>query len=133
MKLTLIRDTETEESITGRLYADGTFLCYTLENDWKDNEPRVSCVPEGTYGLDMKDYGRYWERYQPLEIPILQDVPNRSQILISPGNYPKDTLGCILVGETRGKDFVGNSRNTWKKIHKYFVESNEIEIKNETN
>lgn len=133
MKLTLIRDTETENSVTGRLYADGEFLCFTLENAWKDNEPRVSCIPEGVYPLSTKEYGRYWEKYKPLPIPILEDVPNRSQILIHPGNFPKDTLGCILVGDTRSKDFVGNSRNTWKKHHNVITNCNEIEIKNETN
>lgn len=133
MKLTLIRDKDNGESTLGRLFCEGEFLCFTLENTWADNEPRVSCVPEGNYQLETKKYGRYWEKYKPLEIPILKDVPNRSQILIHPGNFPKDTLGCILVGDNKANNFVGNSRNTWKKFHKYFVEANEIEIKNETN
>ena len=132
MKLKLIRDTHTDKSVTGRLYCEDEFICYTLENAWKDNERRVSCIPEGVYPLTSKEYGRYWEKYKPLSIPILEDVPNRSQILIHPGNFPKDTLGCILVGNKRDKDYVGSSRKTWKKYHHIFMECNEIEIKNET-
>lgn len=128
MKLVLKRDTDNGECTLGRLYAEGEFLCYTLENTWADNEPRVSCIPEGTYPLETKKYGRYWEKYQPLVIPILRDVPNRSEILIHPGNYAKDTLGCILVGDSKGENAVWNSRNTWKSIHNYLVEADSITI-----
>ncbi len=129
MKLTLIRDEDNGESTLGRLFAEGEFLCFTLENTWKDNEPRVSCVPKGTYGLGTKKYGKYWDKYQPLVIPILHDVPNRSQILIHPGNFPKDTLGCILVGNAKGENAVYDSRNTWKKYHDIITACTEIEIK----
>lgn len=128
MQLKLIRDIDNGECTIGRLFADGEFLCFTLENTWADNEPRVSCIPEGTYEMDMKAYGRYWEKYKPLEIPILKDVPNRSQILIHPGNYAKDTLGCILVGDSKGENAVFNSRKTWKAIHNILKIAETIEI-----
>ncbi len=127
MKITLIRDISTEKSTVGRLFAGGEFICFTLENAWKDNLKRVSCIPKGTYGLSTKKYGRYWKKYQ-IPIPILSDVPNRSEILIHPGNYPKDTLGCILVGSSKGEDFVGNSVKTWKKILPILEEATEITI-----
>ena len=117
MKLHLIRDTFTDNSTTGRLYLGDEFLCYTLENSWKDNQRRISCIPEGEYKLDTKEYGRFYDRYQH-PIIILRDVPDRSEILIHKGNYPKDTLGCILLGSTRSKDFVGNSSVTYNRVYK---------------
>ena len=127
MKLKLVRDKDNGECTLGRLYAEGQFIAYTLENTWADNEPRVSCVPKGTYGLKTKTYGRYWKKYK-IPIPILQEVPDRSEILIHPGNYAKDTLGCILVGDSKGDNAVWNSRATWHKIHPILAEANEITI-----
>ena len=78
--------------------------------------------------MGTKEYGRYWDKYQ-LPIPILHDVPGRSQILIHPGNYPKDTLGCILVGSEKDENAVYHSRKTWKKFNSLFQLVTEIEIK----
>jgi hypothetical protein len=39
----------------------------------------------------------------------VQDVPARSYILVHIGNFPKDTKGCILVGQSRQQDCVNNS------------------------
>lgn len=127
MKLKLLRDKDSGNATIGRLYCEKEFLCYTLENTWMDNEPRVSCIPEGRYGMKTKTYGKYYKKYQ-LPIPILQDVPGRSEILIHPGNYAKDTLGCILVGDSKGEDAVWNSRNTWHNIYPYLSNATEIWI-----
>ncbi len=72
----------------------------TLELPWLDNRRQVSCIPEGTYPLtpiDSPKYGSTW---------LLENVPNRSEILIHVGNYPKDSRGCILAGLAAG---LGNS------------------------
>ena len=127
MKLKLIRDEESENATIGRLFADDHFLAFTLENEWKDNEQRKSCIPDGTYEVYTKTYGRYYKSFgRP--IPILRDVPNRSEILIHWGNYPKDTLGCILVGDSKGEEAVWNSKKTYRKIYPYLAQSTEITI-----
>lgn len=68
-------------------------LCVTLENAWRDNEPRVSCIPEGEYSLHLihesPKYG---------VVPKVLEVPGRSHILFHPGNLARHTLGCILPG-----------------------------------
>ncbi len=57
------------------------------------------------------------------------DVPADRYILIHIGNYPKDTDGCILLGSSKGKDFVGNSTNTVFAFYKLFENSNLTKIR----
>lgn len=69
------------------------FECVTLELPWKDNQRSVSCIPEGNYQVELYN--------SPSQGPgtfHVKDVPARSYILIHPGNYTKDSEGCILLG-----------------------------------
>ena len=65
----------------------------SLELPWLNNQRRISCIPLGTYKArnhKSPKFGRtLW----------LQEVPNRSEILIHPGNYHTQILGCILIGK----------------------------------
>ena len=76
---------------------DQARLCYTLELPWRDNAPRVSCIPCGTYPLryDFYNRGGYacWEIY---------DVPGRDEIKIHIGNVELDILGCVVLGTALG-------------------------------
>jgi hypothetical protein len=47
----------------------------------------------------------------------LRDVPNYEYVYIHIGNTPVDTSGCILVGNTRGKDWIGHSREAYLTIY----------------
>ncbi|MGO8502762.1 DUF5675 family protein [Rhizobium leguminosarum] len=70
---------------------------YTLEEAWRENKPKVSCVPAGTY----RCIPHGWERGARVSKPQtweLVDVPGRSAVLIHIGNTTKDTEGCILAG-----------------------------------
>jgi hypothetical protein len=57
---------------------------------WKNNETRVSCIPEGKYFIKK----RYSQKFQwHLEI---ENVQNRSLILFHPANNALQELnGCI--------------------------------------
>lgn len=73
------------------IYNDVPFIV-TLEEAWRDNKRSISCIPTGRYlcrPYTSTKYKNVWE---------LQDVPNRSKILIHAGNTHKDTEGCIIVG-----------------------------------
>ena len=127
MRLQLIRDIDTGNETFGRLYADDEWMCYTIERPWKDNERRISCIPEGTYPLFTKEYGRFWEKYK-FPIPILGDTSPRSEILIHPANYARELAGCIGVGNKKTDVSVLNSRKTWFKYLPIFSVVEEIVI-----
>ena len=111
--LLLIRDTFTDKSTLGKLYFDGEFYGHTLELAWKDNEKRVSCIPKGVYEVKKRHTDESKYKYEHLHI---LDVENRELILMHVGNYPKNSKGCILLGNTRALNFVGESRKAFYKL-----------------
>lgn len=107
-EIRIVRDTRTSTATFGRLWLDGIQVCHTLELPWLDNEPNVSCVPEGRYRARVRDGVEEESKFRYKHIHIL-DVPGRSWILIHKGNYPDDITGCILVGTRRGINAVWES------------------------
>lgn len=92
MKVTLTRILATPHGVIGILNVGG-FEFFTLEEEWKDNEPSESCIPAGTYPLRPSYwYGGSMPSYE------IAEVPNRSRILVHPGNTEEDTRGCVLLG-----------------------------------
>lgn len=111
MKLELNR-TYFPEGTNGILLLDGVVLCATIELPWKNNQSRISCIPEGKYQV-IKRYSPHFRWHLQL-----RDVPGRQLILIHPGNDAVTELkGCIapvslLTGIGKG-DF---SKLAFKKI-----------------
>ena len=107
VNLLIIRDTFSENSILGKLFVNGERMCDTLELPYKDNQKSISCIPAGEYSVRLRPARQSATRdYLHL---LVQDVKDRSYILFHKGNTAKDTRGCILVGQSRQQDFVGNS------------------------
>lgn len=123
MRLLLTRVFFLEDRTIGRLFIDDLYFCDTLEDKNRDinhngkfdnKESKVygeTCIPFGEYKVEVT-YSPKFKR----ELPILLDVPNFEGIRIHRGNYPKDTLGCILVGELDINNNVINSTKTEKKL-----------------
>jgi hypothetical protein len=80
----------------GELLIDGVHECWTLEPP----EP----IDAGTYDLVIDQSVRFGRL-----MPHVLNVPNHTGIRIHWGNWRKDTKDCTLVGETEGKDFIGQS------------------------
>lgn len=79
----------------GALIAAGFKLCDTIERPWLNNEPRVSCIPAGTYTAIQfcsPHNGDVW---------LLENTTPRSMIEIHPANLASELLGCIAPG-TKG-------------------------------
>ena len=108
VNLLLIRDEFTDKSTLGKLFLNGEMFCQTLELPYLDNQRSISCIPEGEYKVRLRTAKESSSRdYLHL---LVQDVKGRSYILVHIGNFPKDTKGCILVGQSRQQDRVNNSR-----------------------
>lgn len=70
---------------------------FTVERPWLENAARVSCIPEGLYGLTPQFFHR--GGYPAYEIG---PVPGRSHILVHIGNTPEDVEGCVALGAALG-------------------------------
>lgn len=100
----------------GKLMCEGKLLCNTIELPWKNNEKRVSCIPEGRYFIRK----RYSQKFKwHLEVV---DVQSRSYILFHPANNALQELnGCIApVTKLSGPGLGLMSRKAFEKL-KTFV------------
>ena len=68
--------------------------CLTLEEEWLNNQPNISCIPAGVYTIRRHDSPKYGDVFK------VMNVPGRSHILIHWGNISDHTEGCILLGES---------------------------------
>jgi len=99
------------EGLIGELSVNGAFVCYTLELAWLWNENKKSCVPPGKYnGFLRHDHMDKWR----IE---LAGVPgHREHVQIHIGNYPRNTVGCVVVGTSYTPDAVWNSAQAYEKL-----------------
>lgn len=114
MQLSLVRTTLTERSTIGELYVEGQFETFTLEDRVRPDGVKVygeTAIPTGTYVVTL-DFSNRFQRI----MPHVLDVPGFEGIRIHSGNTDTDTLGCILVGDHQGPDFIGESRVAFTRL-----------------
>lgn len=145
MKIVLQRIKDNGEATLGLLFVNGTFQCFTLEDQHQDHKVLSETrIGDGKYQIAKKTSGRFYaaysERWGHDFVPELLDVPDFTDILIHTGNTEANTAGCILVGmgcEADGEPTISSSRLAytllWNKIDRAFRagEPVEIEIKDE--
>ena len=124
MELLLKRIHKTETSTIGELSIDGKFECYTLEDVERAVKVKnETAIPKGKYKVIITPSNRFKR-----DLPLLQNVPGFEGIRIHSGNTNHDTEGCILVGQTRAADFIGNSRKAFDKLFPKLQKASEINI-----
>jgi hypothetical protein len=99
MELSLTRDWPMLTRTIGRLYDGAEFLCFTCEDRVRPDGVKVygeTAIPAGTYKVTLS-YSPKFKRV----LPEIHDVPGFTGIRIHGGNTEKDTLGCVLVGQTK--------------------------------
>ncbi len=121
----LNRFLSTPEATYGVMTMRDRVLCMTLEDPWLDNRRNVSCVPAGRYTVVPHTGLKYRNVWR------LENVPNRTAILIHQGNTTNDTQGCILVGQWISPDqaFLNNSRNVLSTLRVMLPSTFVLEIK----
>lgn len=89
--LTLVRDCNCSDAVLGKLFINGAFICYTLENAAK-------LVPIGLYAVEVSQSPKFKRK-----LPLVwnANVPANRGIRIHVGNTVKASSGCVLVGMGR--------------------------------
>jgi hypothetical protein len=124
MQITVKRLHKTDTSTIGELSIDGLFECYTLEDVERPVKIKnETAIPKGTYKVIINQSNRFKRL-----LPLLIDVPGFEGVRIHSGNSNHDTEGCILVGRTRSKDFIGQSRKAFEKLFKKMQAAKNITI-----
>jgi hypothetical protein len=124
MELKLNRKIFTDKSTIGEMFIDGNFFCYTLEDVVRDKnndgdlddtgEKKVygkTAIPKGKYEVIIN----YSERFKQ-QMPLLLNVKGFDGIRIHKGNTDADTHGCILLGKSKSKDFIGLSNLAYNEF-----------------
>jgi hypothetical protein len=119
-EMTLNRMIFTDKSTLGELWLDGKLFCYTLEPTCRAHQkpaPEHLAIPAKRYLVNVQYSNKFGKK-----MPTLVDVPDRTHILIHPGNFPSDTEGCLLVGQTKGVDYIGESRAAFDRLWPIILE-----------
>lgn len=118
MKLLVTPDTVTPVSTISKLWCNEVFECFVLE-------PPVP-IPAGVFDIKLE----HSERFGRI-MPFLQNVPGHTAIEIHYGNTAANTKDCLLVGQTKGENFVGNSGPAFTALFAKLEKepSNSIEIR----
>jgi Family of unknown function (DUF5675) len=111
MELELIR-TYFPNGTNGEIFFNVSRVCSSIELAWKNNQNKISCIPERKYELKKRyTAARGWHL-------ILDNVPGRNLILIHAANDAnKELQGCIAPVSILTAEGKGNkSRDALAKI-----------------
>jgi len=112
MELQVKRTDFTDNSTIGELSVNGQFECYTLEDMVRPVKiAGKTAIPAGRYEVII-DLSQRFGRL----LPLLLKVPDFEGVRIHPGNTAANTEGCILVGEEKSQDLVGQSRAAFDRL-----------------
>ncbi len=123
MELRVERTDFSETSTIGKLYVDDQFECYTLEDKVRPVKIKgETAIPAGRYEVIINFSQRFGRM-----LPLFLNVPNFEGVRIHPGNTAADTEGCILVGETKDAEFIGQSKLAFEGLFNKLKTASESE------
>lgn len=96
----------------GELFLGENFECYTLEDTVRNVKIQgKTAIPSGSYEVIIN----WSNRFEKL-MPLLLNVPGFQGVRIHSGNTAKDTEGCILVGNEKYANQIGESRQAFDEF-----------------
>ncbi len=114
---TLTRFAPTKDGCFGRM---GPWT--TVEEEWQNNRPFVSCIPAGDYLCKRVDSPKFGDTFE------VTDVEGRTHILFHVFNTEEGSLGCIGLGTHLGVLRV-TDEDTGEKVWKLAALSSGVAIK----
>ena len=121
MNVLLKRDRFGATQTIGRVFIDGKFECYSLEDTVREIDgapveswkvPGATAIPRGRYPVKIS----WSNRFKKLMMEVLS-VPGFSGIRLHAGNTEKDTEGCVLLGDIRFATYIGASRIAVNRVY----------------
>lgn len=96
MIFTIKRVSTDKDGTFGVLLFNNTPFAVTLERQWLNNKPSISCIPAGNYICKRVNSPKFGDTFE------ITGVPGRTHILFHKGNVDNDSHGCVLIGEKFG-------------------------------
>lgn len=108
----LIKRTYYPTGTNGEFLVNGKLHSKCIELPWKDNQSRISCIPEGKYKVVKRTSDHFGAHM------LITNVPKRDLILIHPANNAlKELKGCIApVTELSGHGTGNSSRAVFEPL-----------------
>lgn len=148
MKITIERRYKKDRYTIGLLFIDGRYFCDTLEDKDRGLKSTTdlaeirkkkvygeTAIPIGSYNVilskSVKFGSKSWAKKRAGYVPEIQRVPGFEGVRMHPGNWPEDSLGCILPGMNKIKGGVLDSVYTYDRLFdkiKYALDNGEIVI-----
>jgi hypothetical protein len=125
--LLLKRFISNDKGTFGVLSCNDDVIVLTAERPWKDNQPTISCIPDGLYLSKRFSSEKHLNTFE------ITGVANRTAILFHTGNIPfKDSEGCILLGlqiEIIGTDWsVLTSKDAFMAFMEYLKNESSFQL-----
>ena len=118
------RTEKSDKSTISTFTIDSRFKCYCLEDKdrgLKQSDTLLWIKAKKIFGVTAIPAGRYQialtfsNRFKTI-MPEILKVPGYSGVRIHTGNTADHTEGCLLVGYTKAKDFIGESRKAFADL-----------------
>ncbi|MCG7499373.1 DUF5675 family protein [Vibrio sp. Of7-15] len=84
---------------------DGSQVCVVLERSWQNNQPNVSCIPEGTYHMLPHHSPKFGDCYalEEAKLGVTRFGPStRTHVLMHKANKVSQLQGCLAPGVAFG-------------------------------
>ena len=136
MKIKIVRKLGNDKSTEGRLYINGVFECFTVEDADRGLErggskiQNKTAIPKGEYEV-VWNHSNHFKK----DMPQIMNVPGFEGVRIHAGNSSADSEGCIIVGainDSMDDDFIGGSKiavgRLYPKIHDAYAVKQKITL-----